>query len=227
MNERSSKRRNDLLRLLAIAAFFAALMVLLGHPGFREKVFDIERVRGGVQSGGWRAHTAFLATAAVGVAVGVPRLWICAVAGSLYGALLGTAFAQAASLIGAAIGFGAGRWLLQGPASRLLPARLVKWRDRFQANAFYWVLCLRLIPISNAGATNIFCGAMRVPFSPYLAATFLGQMPYAIGFALMGSSAAKENSVQFLAGLAVLALIFGAGKILAQLRGGEVKPPQP
>ncbi len=221
MNERSSGRRSDLLKLFAIAAFFAAVMVLLRHPTFREKVFDIEMVRGGLQSGGWRAQTIFLAVAAAGIALGVPRLWVCAVAGSLYGALLGAAVAQLASLIGAALGYGAGRWLLQGSASRLLPARLVKWREKFQANAFYWVLCLRLIPISNAGATSIFCGALRVPVGPYLAASFLGQLPYAIGFALMGSSAAKENAVQFAAGLAVLALIFGAGKIYAQLRGSE------
>ena len=126
-------------------------------------------------------------------------------AGAIYGALLGTVLALAAAMIGAATVYGMGRSLLGDMVNRRLKnGQLALWHRRFQENAFWWVLYGRLFPFSNATFKSLLCGCCRVPFSPYLRASFLGFIPLTFVFAAFGSGSMKGDIHQILLGFLLL-----------------------
>mgnify|MGYP000343787890 CR=1 FL=1 len=85
-----------------------------------------------------------------------------------------------ASVAGAAIVYRFGRTLLAGMVRRRIGPRLALWQTRFETNAFWWVLYLRLFPLSNATLAGLLCGAYRSPLRAYLAGSFLGFIPLTI-----------------------------------------------
>lgn len=197
----------DLARVLLVAAFFVAIALLLQHPVVRAQVLDIHKVRQQVERGGWESALEFMAAGAVLNTIGIPRLWICAAGGSLFGALEGGALGYAASLVGSSLNFLMGRSLLRGPLRRNMPRRLRHWYAAFNDHGFRALLYLRLFPLTNATLTNLFGGASQMRFRDYLAATAIGYLPFTIAFAMMGSSAAKQNEWQLIGGLVLFAAV--------------------
>jgi uncharacterized membrane protein YdjX (TVP38/TMEM64 family) len=133
----------------------------------------------------------------------------------LFGLLWGILLALAASVAGAAIVYRFGRTLLAGMVRRRIGPRLALWQTRFETNAFWWVLYLRLFPLSNATLAGLLCGACRIPLGPYLAGSLLGFIPLTLVFAVFGSGGARGNL--YLVGLGFMLIIltvFGRKVIL-------------
>ena len=97
-----------------------------------------------------------------------------------------------------------GRFLLASVVQRRLKGRFADWHSRFRENAFWWVLYGRLFPFSNASFKSLLCGSCRVPFRPYLAASFLGFIPLTLVFVAFGSGSAKGNLQQVLLGFCLV-----------------------
>lgn len=210
-SHRPKKTWKDLLRLAGVAGFFVAVGFLLNNDAVRAQLFDIDRLRGELQNQGLRGNAKFFGTAAVATALGIPRLWICAIAGSLYGAAHGTAIGFFSTLTGACVDFLVGRSLLRGPIKRNMPDRLRRWYKALNKNGFRAILYLRLFPGANATLTSLIGGASRMRFRDYLLATALGFVPFTVVFATLGSSAAKQNHWQLAGGL-LLFLAVAAGQ---------------
>lgn len=206
---KQKKLKRDILRIVLVVAFFAAVAYVLQLPAVRSELLDIEKLRRDLQGYGVASYLYFFLAASVLTGVGVPRLWVSAAAGGLYGAVLGVVLAQFASTVGATVNFYIGRFALRGPIRRRLPARLRVWYDRFGENGFRWLLYLRLFPLSNATVTNLVCGASEMRVRDFLAATLLGYLPFTVAFALFGSSAAKGKPWQMLLGTVLFAAVFG------------------
>lgn len=201
------KATKDILRLVIVAAFFIAAAMALKSPYVREELLDINRLRAEFQGGGVRSSVTFLVAAALINALGIPRIWICGIAGSLFGAVEGTLMGLAATLLGSSINFIMGRSLLRGPIKRHMPRRLKHWYKAFNENGFRAILYLRLFPLANATLTNLMGGASRLKFSSYLLATALGYLPFTVAFATLGSSAAKSSGWQLAVGLGLFAAV--------------------
>ena len=165
----------------------------------------------------WVNAGIFVLAGGVLVGAGVPRLWISALAGAVYGLVQGTFLGLAASCLGAALVYGAGRSLLSRRVTRLSGARLAYWRERFRKNAFVWVLYPRLFPLSNATATALLSGSCRVPFVSYMAGSVLGFVPLTLVMSLMGEGSIRGSHVRILTGTACLILLhlvlFAAGRL--------------
>jgi len=210
---------------MLVGAFFVALVFVLQHPYVRERIFDVQNWRQRSQSMG-QVGVYYLFTVFVLVnGLGVPRLWICAIAGGLYGALNGILIAFPATILGGSVNFIVGRWLLRGPLKRRLPAKMLAWHDHFGEKGFYWLLLLRLFPLSNAMLVNLISGASKMRYRDFLGATMIGYLPFTISFALFGSSAAKGKWSQFFWGLLLfIAIVIGRWVYRRNRKGLDTLP---
>ncbi|MDX2175570.1 MAG: VTT domain-containing protein [Candidatus Sumerlaeia bacterium] len=208
----------DALRVVLVVAIFVAVAYFLRHPWVQEHLFDIAKLREDIDSLGPWGTVAFALGTALATGLGFPRLWAAGVAGTLFGALEGTAVALAGSILGALITFFLGRSILRGPIKRRMPSRLRPWYDRFSQNGFRWVLYIRLFPLSNATVVNLVCGASKVKAGEFLAATAIGYLPFTLAFALFGSSAAKQSPDQLALGALMFGLVLGSRWIYKAVR---------
>jgi uncharacterized membrane protein YdjX (TVP38/TMEM64 family) len=175
----------------------------------RENLFDVDALRARLQAeetahGNIASLAAFFGVSALLIGVGLPRLYVAAIAGAIYGAFEGAALAYASALAGSAITFTLGRSLLASMARRRLGGKLATWRDRFRAQPFWWVLHARLLPFTNATLTTLACGACRVPFRKFMLASAIGFVPLTVVFVFFGSGGAKGSHLQMAAGAACL-----------------------
>ncbi len=200
----------DVLRLIAVAAFFIIASFVINHTWIRNELFDIEHLRTRFQGHGFRVQMIFLLAAAGLNAVGVPRLWVSAVAGTLFGSIGGSALALLATMGGCTVNFYMGRYLLRGTVMRLTPGKMKKRLSSISCNGFRSTLYLRLFPFSNSTITNFGCGASYISYKNFIGATLIGFLPLTVIFATLGSSAAKASHLQMAFGLAsFVALLVG------------------
>lgn len=203
----------DLLRFALVGLFFLGGTLLLHHALSGNAHQQIQELRANLQgatlTGGiWASGALFVLIAAGVIILGVPRLWVCGVAGAVYGVSLGVVLALISSLVGATTVYWLGRSLLAGVVQRRFVGRLALWGELFRRNAFWWVLYSRLIPFTNTMINSLLCGCCRVPLGPYLAGSFLGFIPLTLVFVAFGSGGAKGNAWQVVLGLALLLLAF-------------------
>jgi len=225
---------------MLVGLIFAGFALAFKNEAVRGFLLDIHRIRAVLQGSGSAgarilSGAVFIISCGLLMTVGMPRLWISAIAGAIYGAVVGTGLALAATAIGASTVYLLGRSLLGSMVRRRLGGRLTLWNRRFKTNAFWWVLYGRLFPFSNATVMSLLCGFCKVPFSPYLRGSFLGFIPLTLVFAVFGSGGIKGNHYQIALGFFLVAMTFGIQKLLkarfpanaiADEKGEDKKIPQ-
>lgn len=215
---RRSRAIRDVAKILLVALLFVALGWLVNSGPVRG-YFDIQTWREVLQEaeflgGPIIGALAFVAAGSAVIAVGVPRIWIAAIGGAVYGAVAGSVLAIIAAVIGASILYVVGRRFLRNVVRRRVGGRLELWRERFRENGFWWVLYGRLFPLSNSTAVSVLCGSCEVPFAKYTAASFIGFIPFTLIFAMFGSGGAKANEWQIALGLGLMLLVFLSRNLL-------------
>jgi uncharacterized membrane protein YdjX (TVP38/TMEM64 family) len=215
LNRNISRTLKDIARVFLLLAIFGLTAYVLSIPSVKQELFDINRTRALILGRGFTGTLLFVLISGLAVGLGVPRLWVSALAGGLFGAFAGTCVGQLASILGAIITFYVSRYLLRSIVIRRMPERFRVWYDRFNRHGFFWLFYIRLFPFANATVTNIVGGVSQVSFKTFLAATFLGYLPETVIFAMFGSSAAKQNWLQFAIAFTLL-LLFLAGERLWQ-----------
>lgn len=175
------------------------------------------------------------------VAFSIPvALLMSLLSGFLFGQLLGTLLAVMAATIGATLVFLAARSAL-GAAWRQRQAGIVqRLRAGFAANAFAYLLALRLIPQVPFFAVNLAAAFLGVPLATFVIATFVGIIPAAAVISGLGNSLGtvldaggtpdftilwQGEVIGPLLGLAALALLPAVYKRWHSGRGS--KPAQP
>lgn len=209
----------DITRVVFLMVLFSAMAIYLGRPEIRAHLLDIDRLRYTLQGGhgGFsRLLSTVLFTLLCGgiISAGVPRLWVSAAGGIIYGAFMGTILSLMASLLGAAVLYGTGSTFLSGVVERRAGRVLNTWKDRFQKNAFWWVLYGRLFPLSNSTIMSLICGCCKVSFRSFMLGSLLGFIPLAIVFAMYGSGGVTGSLWQIAFATALLILSMAARKIL-------------
>ncbi|MBX7243940.1 MAG: VTT domain-containing protein [Candidatus Sumerlaeaceae bacterium] len=221
MNEQEKNRKKlkgDILRIVVLVAVFGAVAWVLSTQFVRDRVFNVERLRGDLDNLGWYGDLMFVGAASVLTGIGMPRLWICVAAGGLFGAVEGITIGYLSSLLGATLNFYVGRWLIRGPVKRRMPSRMKKWYTRFNENGFRWTLYLRLFPLSNATVTNLICGVSLMGFAAFIAATAIGYLPLTVVFSIFGSAAAKKSGLQLAIAAGILAVVILAERFYSKMK---------
>lgn len=203
---RNSGLSDDLRRFFIVGAVFLGLALFLRHEMSGSTLFQIQEIRtrllgGNLPGGLWSSGALFLLASGLLISLGVPRLWVCGVAGAVYGAGLGSLLALGGSMIGAATVYLLGRSLLAETVQRRFAGRLASWGQLLRENGFWWVLYSRLFPFTNSTLNSLLCGSCRVPFGQYLSGSLLGFIPFTLMFASFGSGGTSGNPSQVMIGL--------------------------
>ena len=168
------------------------------------------------------------------VALSLPGGAIMTVAGGfLFGKWLGTPIVVVAATIGATVLFLIARSAFGDVLRAKAGPFLRKMEDGFRANAFWYLLSLRLIPVFPFFAVNLVPALLGVPLATYVLATVIGIVPASFVFASFGAglgeifdrgemvnlkSVLTPGIMIALVGFAVLALIPVAVKHLRRPR---------
>jgi uncharacterized membrane protein YdjX (TVP38/TMEM64 family) len=140
-----------------------------------------------VKRWGFAADLAYIAAYGVLVALSVPGGAVLSIAGGfLFGTWLGTLCAIIGATSGATVIFLAARAGLGGLAPRRGPL-VARLEAGFRADAFSYLLVLRLVPIFPFWLVNLVPAFVGVKLRAYVLATFLGIIPATFVFASLGN----------------------------------------
>ncbi len=213
-----------LLPLLLLAAAGALFMLLGGrhYLTFAALAENNEWLRGLVARSSVVAALCFIAVYAGQTAVSVPGGAILTIAGGyLFGLWPGLLYVLMGATIGATAIFLAARAGLGGLA-RLAGPRADRLKAGFRADAFNYLLVLRLIPIFPFWLVNLVAALAGMRLTTYVLGTFLGIIPGSFVFVSLGTGLgeivaagrAPDLAIVFrpgvmlpIVGLAVLALL--------------------
>jgi uncharacterized membrane protein YdjX (TVP38/TMEM64 family) len=146
------------------------------------------------------ALAAFLALYVAVVALSIPgAVFLTVSAGILFGWLVGGLVALAGATIGATLIFLIARSALCEYVHRKAGPRLAKLAEGFKADAFSYLLFLRLVPVFPFWLVNLAPALLGVRIGTFVLATALGIIPATFVFAFVGSGldslvAAQESA---------------------------------
>jgi uncharacterized membrane protein YdjX (TVP38/TMEM64 family) len=130
----------------------------------------------------------FVLTYIAVVALSVPgALWLTLTGGVLFGPVLGTVATVVGATIGATIIFKIAQSALGEGLLRRAGPRATKIAEGIQADAFNYLLFLRLVPAFPFFLVNLAAALVAVPFWTFVAATFVGIIPATFAFTLAGA----------------------------------------
>ena len=123
------------------------------------------------------------------VAVSLPIAIYFAIAGGfLFGTWLGGTMSWWASVAGAVLLFLAARTALGDVLRRRAGPWLAKFEDGFRANAFNYILALRLTPVAPFWAVNLVSALLEARLRDYALATFIGVVPSTFIYCSIGAA---------------------------------------
>ena len=210
----------SLRRLLPLGILVAAGIGFVALGGHRYLTFSTladnrSRLCDLVARWGAGAAILYVLVYAAAVALSVPGGALLTIAGGfLFGTLLGGSCAVLGATIGAGCIFLAARAGLGGLAQRAGPL-FAKLEAGFAADAFNYLLVLRLVPLFPFWLVNLVPALAGVGLPTFLLATFLGIIPGTFVYASIGNGLGKvveaPRSRRSCSGPSVLAADLGAG----------------
>lgn len=185
-------RETRRLAMLALVVF--GLLVLLHFTPLKAWIDDLQAFKGQIRGWGWQGVLAFTVASIAIIALGVPRLLLCGVAGVLFGFVTGSISALVASVAGAYGTFLFARWSGRGWAERKLAGSTVSaGLKRLLARPTIGTICIaRQLPVPGI-VINTAIGMLPTRHATFLLGTTLGYLPSNAVIALAGSSLGKDS----------------------------------
>jgi uncharacterized membrane protein YdjX (TVP38/TMEM64 family) len=151
------------------------------------------------------AILSFVVIYAIGAILAMPAGAVLAVVGGfLFGALIGGAAAMIGSTLGATAVFLIGRSAFRELLLRRLGPRVESFAAGFRADAFCYVMFLRLMPVPS-WFTNLTAALFAVRLRTFVGATAIGRIPGSFLLALFGAGLDSMIATQEVAYRACLA----------------------
>jgi len=151
------------------------------------------------------AIMSFVVIYAIAVILAMPAgVLLAVIGGFLFGALIGGAGAMIGSTLGATIVFLIARSAFGRRLLRRLGPRAESFAAGFRADAFYYVMFLRLVPVPS-WFTNLTSALFAVRLWTFLSATAIGRIPGSFLLALFGAGLDSMIATQEVAYRACLA----------------------
>src|SRR4051794_369202 len=172
--------------LLAMAAVFAT--GAHRHVSLETLVQHRMAIDAFIRTHGITAVAAYMVVYIIAVALSLPGALILTVAG---GILFGVAIGGTVAVIGATIGASIIFVIAKGACGEGLVRRAgplaCKLADGFKADAFSYLLFLRLVPAFPFFLVNLVPALVGVKLPTFVAATLIGVIPATVAFAFLGS----------------------------------------
>lgn len=169
----------------AIAALIAGLIAVVLN---RDAIDPAAIVAWAEHHTWWESVGAFLLLHIVGSLFFIPRLFMGAAAGALFGPWAGTAIALAGATIGGMLGFWTVRFA-NADSVRLREAPAIgPWLERAETQGWRLVLVARLVPMLPHSLANYVFGLSRISSGAFALGSFLGMVPSAVVFVNLGAT---------------------------------------
>lgn len=125
----------------------------------------------------------------------VPRTFLAAVAGLVFGPVAGAAYIIAGASLGALAAFGVGRWL--GRDFVAVQRRLSRFDGWLTDRGVIGVVTVRLLPVAPFGLTSYAFGTSGVRLTAFMLGTLVGMVPTSFVYATLGANASRPGSTAF------------------------------
>lgn len=223
----SDQGRSSLWRPALVLLFLVAALLVVYLSPLNEYLKRVQDLGGKLREMGFAGGVLFALGVFVLTAIGVPRLFLCAIGGLAFGFWRGVLLIHFATWAGSYMTFLLVRWggrdyvLQRWPQIRRMHAML-------GSHPTWSVVLLRQIPMPG-GLINAFLALSPLSHRCFLLGTFLGFIPQEVPVVLLGSSALHGNPTHQLATLGGTVLLF-AGYLLfrhfARQRSGLTVDPE-
>lgn len=188
-NDNSRTRVSRWLPLAVLAAGFAAFFALGLHHYLTFETLAVHRAEllAWVAARPIVAPLAYIAAYIAVVAFSLPGATVLTVAGGfLFGIFAGSCYAVLGATIGAVLLFIAARTALGGILRAKAGGAIKRMEEGFRADAFSYLLVLRLVPLFPFFLVNLVPAFLGVDLGVFASATFLGIIPGALVYASVG-----------------------------------------
>lgn len=211
-----------LLRTCLIVIILAGIMAVARYVPVAA---NFTRVVASWQHSPW-APVIFCVLGIFYAAFGMPRQALCAVAGLIFGVVMGLGLAMAATLLGNLIDFYLARIMRQKrdrdgqapPPSRLWQRKMASFGQIAENAPFRTILMLRLMPVGSALVVALGAGYYDISVGAFIAGTLLGSLPQNLVFVLIGSGSHLGQGSQIMVGVLLFALSMMLGILIMRHR---------
>ncbi len=217
--------RAEARRLLILALVVAGIVLVLHFTPLKQWIGDLQALKQQIRAQGWTAHIVFAAGTIAAIALGVPRLALCALAGALFGFVEGSIIALSSSIAGSWGAFQLARWSGRGWAESRLAGASDSLRKVLATPTITTIFVARQLPVPGI-LINVMLGVLPTSQRTFLIGTGVGYLPSTAIVALAGSSLGKDSLAVAMTqislamiGLAVLTLL------LVWMHGKAVRKP--
>ena len=211
-----ARRRLVLLLLVACGIVTAILM--------RDQI-SVESLSAKVSALGWYAPLVFMASYAIATVFFMPGILFTLAGGVLFGPLYGTLYNLTGATIGATLAFLAARYIAYDWVTQRTGNRLRQLVEGVEEEGWRFVAITRLVPLFPFNLLNYALGLTRLRLSHYIITSFIFMAPGGAAYTYLGyagrevASGGEDFIKKALLGLAVVASVAFASRILIKLRG--------
>lgn len=184
---------NRFRRLLPLAAVVSLMAIVYAMGWYHAlSLENLIRHRAAIDAfvvaHGLAAIFTYMAIYIAAVSLSLPAASILTMMGGiLFGPVAGALSAVVAATIGATAIFFIARSAVGEDLARRAGPAIARLADGFRADAFSYVLFLRLVPIAPFGLVNLAAALLGVPIRRFAAATAIGIIPGAFAYAFIGA----------------------------------------
>ena len=212
-NEDLAATSGETRRLLVLALFALGAVLALHFSPLQSWLTDLQALKSQVGAYGWRALVLFAAGSVLAIAIGVPRLALCGLAGVLFGFVEGMAVAMVSGVLGAYGAFLLARWGGRAWAERRLAGASDRLRATLAKPDIASIFIARQLPVPGI-VPNVLLGILPTRHSTFLIGSFLGYLPSNAIVALAGSSLGKDSLDKAIAQVSLSMAALGAFSLL-------------
>lgn len=187
-NDTSAEAR----RLLVLALAVAGIVLVLHFTPLNKWLGDLQALKQQIRGYGWIAYAVFAAGTVAAIALGVPRLALCALAGALFGFIAGGLVSLVSSIAGSWGAFLIARWSGRGWAESRLAGASDSLRKMLATPTITTIFVARQLPVPGI-LINVMLGVLPTTQRTFLIGTAAGYLPSTAIVALAGSSLGKDS----------------------------------
>jgi len=179
-------------RLLVLAVAVAGVVLVLHFTPLNQWIGDLQALKQQIRAYGWSAYAVFAAGTIAAIALGVPRLALCALAGALFGFVAGGLVSLASSIAGSWGAFLFARWSGRSWAESRMTSASETLRGVLANPTITTIFVARQLPVPGV-LINVMLGVLPTTQRTFLIGTGLGYLPSTAIVALAGSSLGKDS----------------------------------
>ena len=192
----------------AVVVFLVLLLsvILIHSTPVRERLEDIHAMSNDIKAFGVWAPAVYVASVALLVSAGLPRLLLCPIGGMVFGFFWGLLWSQTGTMIGYYATFIFVRWSGRDFILKRWP-QLNRYKAFFSKRGLFFVLFIRQLPIAGF-YINIVLGLTHIRHRNFLLGTLAGILPEAIPATMIGAGIIELSPAKSVAVISVAIILF-------------------